>query len=52
MGLARTSVATADIDGLLAAVRPELHRYCAGILGSVIDGEDMLQHASSMELNI
>jgi RNA polymerase sigma-70 factor, ECF subfamily len=36
---------TADIDGLLAAMRPKLHRYCARMVGSVIDGEDVLQDA-------
>ena len=35
--------AAADIDGLLAAMRPKLHRYCARMVGSVIDGEDVLQ---------
>jgi RNA polymerase sigma-70 factor (ECF subfamily) len=32
--------------GLLAAaseLRPELHRYCARLMGSVIDGEDVVQ---------
>jgi RNA polymerase sigma-70 factor (ECF subfamily) len=31
------------IDGLLVALRPRLHRYCARMVGSVIDGEDVLQ---------
>lgn len=34
--------------GLLAqagALRPELHRYCARLMGSVIDGEDVVQDA-------
>ena len=35
----------ADIDGLLARMRPKLHRYCARMVGSVIDGEDVLQDA-------
>jgi RNA polymerase sigma-70 factor (ECF subfamily) len=34
-----------DIDALLAAMRPKLHRYCARMVGSVIDGEDVLQDA-------
>ena len=38
-------VATAGIDGLLAEMRPVLHRYCARMVGSVIDGEDVLQDA-------
>jgi RNA polymerase sigma factor (sigma-70 family) len=28
---------------LVAAVRPDLHRYCARMTGSVIDGEDVVQ---------
>jgi RNA polymerase sigma-70 factor (ECF subfamily) len=39
------SPAMADIDGLLATMRPRLHRYCARMVGSVIDGEDVLQDA-------
>jgi RNA polymerase sigma-70 factor (ECF subfamily) len=35
----------AGIDSLLAATRPRLHRYCARMTGSVIDGEDVLQDA-------
>ncbi|WP_156433430.1 sigma-70 family RNA polymerase sigma factor [Bradyrhizobium retamae] len=34
-----------DIERLLAAMRPKLHRYCARMVGSVIDGEDVLQDA-------
>src|ERR1700719_4904388 len=30
---------------VLAEMRPELHRYCARMVGSVIDGEDVLQDA-------
>jgi len=37
--------AAADIDGLFASMRPKLHRYCARMVGSVIDGEDVLQDA-------
>jgi RNA polymerase sigma-70 factor, ECF subfamily len=37
--------AAAGLDGLLAAMRPRLHRYCARMVGSVIDGEDVLQDA-------
>ena len=34
-----------DIERLLIAMRPRLHRYCARMVGSVIDGEDVLQDA-------
>jgi RNA polymerase sigma-70 factor, ECF subfamily len=34
-----------DLDRLLMAMRPRLHRYCARMVGSVIDGEDVLQDA-------
>ena len=27
-----------DLDRLLSAMRPRLHRYCARMVGSVIDG--------------
>ena len=37
--------AAADIERLLVAMRPKLHRYCARMVGSVIDGEDVLQDA-------
>ena len=37
--------ATDGIDHLLVAMRPKLHRYCARMVGSVIDGEDVLQDA-------
>src|SRR5690349_10857378 len=30
-----------DLDGL----RPKLHRYCARMVGSVLDGEDIVQDA-------
>jgi RNA polymerase sigma-70 factor, ECF subfamily len=35
----------ADLEALLVALRPKLHRYCARMTGSVIDGEDVLQDA-------
>jgi RNA polymerase sigma-70 factor (ECF subfamily) len=37
--------AAVDFARLLVAVRPKLHRYCARMVGSVIDGEDVLQDA-------
>jgi RNA polymerase sigma-70 factor (ECF subfamily) len=39
------SVAAAGLDRLLVAMRPRLHRYCARMVGSVIDGEDVVQDA-------
>jgi RNA polymerase sigma-70 factor (ECF subfamily) len=41
----REVLATDSIDQLLAVMRPKLHRYCARMVGSVIDGEDVLQDA-------
>jgi RNA polymerase sigma-70 factor (ECF subfamily) len=35
----------AAFDRLLGDLRPKLHRYCARMTGSVIDGEDVLQEA-------
>src|ERR1700710_652621 len=32
-------------DRLLGTMRPKLHRYCARMTGSVIDGEDVVQEA-------
>jgi len=34
-----------DLERLLADMRPMLHRYCARMTGSVIDGEDVVQDA-------
>jgi len=34
-----------DINPLLVAMRPRLHRYASRMVGSVIDGEDVLQDA-------
>src|ERR1700688_3204701 len=39
------SVAVAGLDRLLVDMRPRLHRYCARMVGSVIDGEDVVQDA-------
>lgn len=36
---------TPDFERLLAEMRPMLHRYCARMTGSVIDGEDVVQDA-------
>src|SRR5882724_13222919 len=45
MKLMPEAPAAADLDGLLVAMRPKLHRFCARMVGSVIDGEDVLQDA-------
>jgi RNA polymerase sigma-70 factor (ECF subfamily) len=39
------SAAAAGLDRLLVDMRPRLHRYCARVVGSVIDGEDVVQDA-------
>ncbi|MEH6403780.1 MAG: sigma-70 family RNA polymerase sigma factor [Sneathiella sp.] len=33
----------AGLEAALPVLRPELHRYCARMTGSVVDGEDILQ---------
>lgn len=33
----------ATLEAMLAGLRPKLHRYCARMSGSVIDGEDIVQ---------
>src|SRR5258708_9261725 len=35
----------AAFERLIEKLRPPLHRYCARLAGSVIDGEDVLQEA-------
>src|SRR6266446_8198117 len=35
----------ATFERLIEKLRPQLHRYCARMTGSVIDGEDVLQEA-------
>jgi RNA polymerase sigma-70 factor (ECF subfamily) len=35
--------ARAEFEALVHQIRPELHRYCARMTGSVIDGEDIVQ---------
>ena len=37
--------AEASFEALLEQIRPKLHRYCARLVGSVIDGEDVVQEA-------
>jgi RNA polymerase sigma-70 factor (ECF subfamily) len=47
MSASDTASATARgaFDRLLGRLRPKLHRYCARMTGSVIDGEDIVQEA-------
>jgi RNA polymerase sigma factor (sigma-70 family) len=35
----------ARLLALASELRPELHRYCARLMGSVIEGEDVVQDA-------
>ena len=34
-----------EFQSLLTEIRPKLHRYCARMVGSVVDGEDIVQDA-------
>ena len=36
---------TDEFEGRLKALRPRLHRYCARMTGSAVDGEDIVQDA-------
>src|SRR5215510_10619364 len=35
--------ARAEFEELIKDIRPELHRYCARMIGSVVDAEDVVQ---------
>lgn len=35
----------AEFEALVQNIRPELHRYCARMIGSVVDAEDVVQDA-------
>jgi RNA polymerase sigma-70 factor (ECF subfamily) len=37
----------AEFEALVQDIRPELHRYCARMIGSAIDAEDVVQEALS-----
>ena len=37
---------------LVAEIRPELHRYCARMMGSVFEGEDVVQAETDAEANM
>jgi RNA polymerase sigma-70 factor (ECF subfamily) len=45
MNVIPTTPAAFELDRLLVEVRPKLHRYCARMVGSAIDGEDVVQDA-------
>jgi RNA polymerase sigma-70 factor (ECF subfamily) len=40
-----TGAARAEFERLVGALRPKLHRYCARMTGSAVDGEDIVQDA-------
>jgi RNA polymerase sigma-70 factor (ECF subfamily) len=40
-----TDHARAELERLLGELRPRLHRYCARMTGSAVDGEDIVQDA-------
>src|SRR5262249_2531243 len=42
---ASTRMTRETLDQLLGELRPKVHRYCARMTGSVIDGEDVVQEA-------
>src|SRR3954469_10519169 len=37
--------AATDLSLLISQLRPQLHRYCARMVGSAFDGEDVVQDA-------
>src|SRR4051794_14458235 len=41
----RAPVDQAEFEALVQEIRPELHRYCARMVGSVVDAEDVVQDA-------
>ena len=45
LSLRRRPRATLELLALAGELRPELHRYCARMTGSVVDGEDVVQDA-------
>ena len=44
--------ARTQFDRLLGELRPRLHRFCARMTGSVIDGEDIVQEAMLKALEL
>jgi len=47
---AKAPLARADLELLLDELRPKLHRFCSRMVGSVIDGEDVVQEAMAKAL--
>jgi RNA polymerase sigma-70 factor (ECF subfamily) len=45
MGMADGNIEREALIRLMAEMRPRLHRYCARMLGSAVDGEDVVQEA-------
>jgi DNA-directed RNA polymerase specialized sigma24 family protein len=43
--------ARAEFEALVKDIRPELHRYCARMIGSVVDAEDVVQDALAKVLS-
>jgi RNA polymerase sigma-70 factor, ECF subfamily len=43
--MAATTGETAFLERLIAETRPSLHRYCARMMGSAFEGEDVVQEA-------
>ena len=41
----RVSIATDSVIQIISDLRPQLHRYCARVVGSVVDGEDIVQES-------
>jgi hypothetical protein len=41
----RVSSATENVIQIIGELRPQLHRYCARLVGSVVDGEDIVQES-------
>src|SRR5689334_2806007 len=44
-GTSGAAMTAQQLDELLTSQRARLHRYCARMVGSAIDGEDVLQDA-------
>ena len=44
------AAAREEFLALVSGIRPELHRYCARLTGSVIDGEDIVQESLAKAL--